>query len=387
MTNTTAIGFQTGTRGHTSESSAERSKQPQTGTRAECPHPEPRHDISLEEPAMTRKNIKTPATKTPARKPAVVAPTVDATLDDEIDEASQPPQYRERNSQLFIERRQLIVKLCRELKIKDGKTAAPSSVLRQARALGEDLPRAARLLMRKIERINEEIVTLNFGLVRDYVSRFTRASRTGLEDFESAGVVGLMQAIDTYDPAMGPFGQWAFRPIKRSVLRAVRDVEHSNMSPGDFEKRPELLKARNNLTVDGVEPSLADVAKQAGTTLDQARRVLAAPMMISTSLPTGERGESTLGETLADPETVEETVLTRAAVDALETYGLPVLNAREMFVMCRRFGIDGEPEAKLSAIGAALGLSREAVRNVEAKALAKLGHPAVVRMIIRSGRD
>ena len=67
--------------------------------------------------------------------------------------------------------------------------------------------------MRQIERINEEIVTLNFGLVRNYVSRFTRASRNGLEDFESAGVVGLMQAIDSYDPAMGPLGQWAFLQV------------------------------------------------------------------------------------------------------------------------------------------------------------------------------
>lgn len=196
---------------------------------------------------------------------------------------------------------------------------------------------AARLVMRQIERINEEIVTLNFGLVRNYVSRFTRASRDGLEDFESAGVVGLMQAIDSYDPAMGPFGQWAFRPSKRSVLRAVRDVEHSNMSPGDFEKRPDLLRARTYLTVDGgTEPTFEDIARQAGTTVDQARRVLAAPTMVSTSLPVGERGDSNIGDSLADPE----------------TYGLPVLNAREMFVMCRRFGIDGEPEAKLSAIGA-----------------------------------
>lgn len=298
------------------------------------------------------------------------------------------PHYRERNSELFIGRRTLIVKLCNELGVEGGETATPSSVLRQARAMGADLPRTARLVMRQIERINEEIVTLNFGLVRNYVSRFTRASRNGLEDFESAGVVGLMQAIDSYDPAMGPFGQWAFRPIKRSVLRAVRDVEHSNMSPGDFEKRPDLLRARTYLTVDGgTEPTFEDIARQAGTTVDQARRVLAAPTMVSTSLPVGERGDSNIGDSLADPETVEDTVLTRAAVDALETYGLPVLNAREMFVMCRRFGIDGEPEAKLSAIGAALGLSREAVRNVEAKALAKLGHPAVTRMILRAGRD
>ena len=102
----------------------------------------------------------------------------------------------------------------------------------------------------------------------------------------------------------------------------------------------------------------------------------------------GDERDSTLAEFIEDPAgSLEEMVLSRMSIEALESFGLTALDARELFVIVRRFGLDCEPEQKLSAIGEILGLSREAVRQVEAKALAKIGHPAVLRKLAREGRD
>jgi DNA-directed RNA polymerase sigma subunit (sigma70/sigma32) len=74
-------------------------------------------------------------------------------------------------------------------------------------------------------------------------------------------------------------------------------------------------------------------------------------------------------------------------LSALKTYGLAALDPRELYVLVRRFGLDGEPEDKLADIGDTLGLSREAVRQIEAKAIAKIQHPMVLRKIQRHGRS
>lgn len=305
-----------------------------------------------------------------------------------------PIDYRERNLELFTARRNVIVELCGVIGRPDGTTVTPSVLLKDVHDRVAALDDADRFmvnaLLRQIEQLTETIVLTNYGLVRDYVSRFSRGSRDSVEDFEGAGMVGLMQAIDTYDPAQGPFGQWAFRPVKRSVLKAVRDSDHPNLSPGDFERRPDILRAKAALiseNEDEPNPSYEAIAARSGATLEQVRRVLEPVNVSSLSAPVGERGESDLSDLIAD-ETVnlEDAVLAKVAIEALEMHGLPVLSARELFVLCRRFGIDGEPEAKLSAIGFVLGLSREAVRNVESKALARLGHPATIRQILRAGR-
>lgn len=301
--------------------------------------------------------------------------------------------YRERNTELFNARRAVLDNLVLLIGGFDKDRPAPSVVLRAAadpdrvaHLTSEDERDELARLVRSVERFTEDIVVANFGLVRDYVSRFTRGNRDGFDDFEGAGMVGLMQAIDSFDPAMGTFGQWAFRPIKRAVLRAVRDHDHPNLSSGDFERRPDILRAKLDLSEDGYEPTEAEIAGRAGATLEQTKRVLAPPALTSLSTPIGAGDGSTVEDTLADPALMEDAVMSQVALESLERYGLPVLTAREMFVMCRRFGIDGEPEAKLSAIGAVLGLSREAVRNVEAKALSKLGHPATLRAMLRNGR-
>lgn len=290
---------------------------------------------------------------------------------------SSSDQFNDVNSALF-ERRQALLQRIAELE-----------------GAGEDIDASGRHEMKRLRRqLNEvttEVVSANLGLVRSYCRRFTsNSSRDDSADFEAAGVLGLMRAIDSFDPSQGRFGHWAFKPIQREVLRAVRGADHQNVSLGDFERRPDILRAYRQLQGDDMEhqPSFQEVASVVGATVDQVRRVIAPPRFESVHNPVGDSGDVTLGDTIeCQSPGPESTVMASMTLSALKTYGLAALDPRELFVLVRRFGLDGEPEDKLADIGNVLGLSREAIRQIEAKAIAKIQHPLVLRRIQRHGRD
>jgi RNA polymerase sigma factor (sigma-70 family) len=244
--------------------------------------------------------------------------------------------------------------------------------------------RAEARMRRQLDDVTAEIVRFNVGLVRSYCRRFTsNASRDDSADFQAAGMLGLMRAIDSFDPGQGRFGQWAFKPIQREVLRAVRDADHPNVTLGDFERRPEILRAQRALQGDdGTHvPSHQEVAAAIGVTVDQARRVMSPPKLESMQQTVGD-GEASISDIIECPAPGPEAVVVSSmTLSALKTHGLGALDPRELYVIVRRFGLDDEPEDKLADIGETLDLSREAVRQIEAKAIAKIQHPLVLRKI------
>ena len=278
-------------------------------------------------------------------------------------------EFRARNDALFSRRKELQSRIT-ELR---------------ARIDADSSDTSAEVGLRKAERdfddLTYEILTANYGLVRQYVAMFTTRSTEHGEDFESAGKVGLLWAISSYDPTRGSFSSWAFKPIQREVLRAVRDADHANLSLGDFEKRPAILAAeRGFLEEHGADAPVdyADIAGRAGVTEAQVRRVLAPPRLESLQSPQRGQDEDVVAweDRLTDPSlNLEEEVLVRFHLRALLTEGLPRLDARERYVLTRRFGLDGGREQSLRVLGEQLGLSREGVRQIQKKALAKLQGP------------
>lgn len=289
-------------------------------------------------------------------------------------EETQADRFRIQNDQLFAKR----AELKRRLEIEINSPTTDGAVQR----------RAVQQLRRSLDQVTTEIVELNTGLVRAYCSRFTsKGNRNDAEDFFAAGMVGLMRAIDTFEPSMGKFGGWAFKPIRREVLRAVRQADHPTVNLSDFERRPEILSAFAALRGehDSHEPSHAEVAALIGARVDQVTRVLCPPTLesVEPTDPTRARVDM-LPSHQPGPDMM---VMSSMTVSALRSHGLGCLDDRELFVIVRRFGLDGEPAEKLADIGEMLALSREAIRQIEAKALAKIQHPIVLRKIQRCGRD
>ena len=286
----------------------------------------------------------------------------------QADVALSVDDYADANTELFL-RRQAIKQRLQEL----DESGDTSTHLR------------ARMT-RELDRVTGDIVRFNLGLVRSYCRRFTsNASRDDSADFQAAGMLGLMRAIDSFDPNQGRFGHWAFKPIQREVLRAVRDADHPNVTLGDYERRPEILRAQRALAgEDGAHvPTHREVAEVVGVTVDQARRVMSPPKLESMHQQVGD-GETSLSDTIESSSPGPEAVVVSSmTLSALKTHGLAALDPRELYVIVRRFGLDGEPEDKLADIGETLALSREAVRQIEAKAIAKIQHPLVLRKIQR----
>jgi len=312
---------------------------------------------------------------------------------------STTTEYNDINQGLFKKRKELKIKvdkICKTLPksiVDQAKTTLSSFDAYKLSSDKKVLNKIFELIeaRREIQNIDEKIIESNYGLVLNYVRKFTSTNnKEDSRDFEGAAVLGLMRAIDSYDPSRGSkFSTWAYKPIQRECLKAVRDADFKQMNPGDFEKRPDILKAVKSLMKNENDPMppLIDIARESGASLETVKRVINAPTLESLAKPMNDDGKSYLSDVIPDTDpSVEDTILAYQELSDLENFGLSALDEREFFVICRRFGLDAEPAQRLSAIGNLLGLSREAVRQVEAKALSKLNHPVTRRKLMRHGR-
>lgn len=242
-------------------------------------------------------------------------------------------------------------------------------------------------LSRELDRLTTEMVQLNFGLVRRYVKKFTgKATRDDAQEYEQAGLLGLMTAIDTFDPTRSRFSGWAFRRIQREVLQAVRAVDHANMNMTDFEVQHKVRAAKNAFEKEFGEAPLDVewVAKRAEVTVKQAKRVLDKYTLVSSDMPVSDDGSATIGDLIVEPESdVANEVIAAISQDALERHALPLLAPQELYVLIRYEGMDAEPAEGFQQIGESLGLSREAVRQAYLRAMAKLKHPRVLKACMR----
>ena len=208
-----------------------------------------------------------------------------------------------------------------------------------------------------------------------------------LDDLVQEGAVGLLRAIDLFDPARGyKFSTYAVWWIKQALRRALaRQVPLAHVPDNVQMERAHLARQAHALHAAlGHPPSRAALAAALG--LPRARvDALAAPLPapVPLDLTVGDAETMTLGDLLPDPkalrpddvaEAQERAAAVRAALAA-------TLDPRAHAVLVARYGLDGAPPRTLQEIGQRLGLTRERVRQIEARALWQLRSPALRRWL------
>jgi len=224
-------------------------------------------------------------------------------------------------------------------------------------------------------------VAANYGLVVAVAARYQHRGLP-LDDLVQEGHVGLLRAVDLFDPARGyKFSTYAVWWIKQAIRRAVAtQVPLAHVPVNVQDERARLARQAHALHAAlGHPPSRADLA--AALSLPRARvDALTAPLPapVPLDLTMGDAETMTLGDLLPDPaalrphDEAEAQALATAVRAALAT-----LPPRERAILAARHGLDGQPPRTLQEIGHGLGLTRQAVQQAEARALARLRRPTL----------
>ena len=230
----------------------------------------------------------------------------------------------------------------------------------------------------------EQYIKGNLRLVLSVIRRFQNSNENP-DDLFQIGCIGLMKAVDNFDDTlMVKFSTYAVPMIIGEIRRYLRDYNSIRVSRSLRDIAYKAIYAKENYIRQNLkEPAMEEIAEEMNMPVDRVREILKISQEpVSLETPIGEEEDSHLGDFIQDdnvPVPSDAAAFTLLKEQLVEVLG--TLTEREQKVLRLRFGLDDGRARTLEEVGKEFNVTRERIRQIEAKALRKLRHPSRSRKL------